>query len=320
MKHAVATNLTIAVALGVMTGCSTPLRSGSEVDILLEQGMRESVESEAGGHALESYRLARAVAEIDPDYPGVQEALAGIPSDLEHLFDRDLLGSNVAIRQPIDAAWYAHVLWYIPDRILDALDVFSFDVHGGFGLWVDAHATRAAQISAGARSVGGFGWHNNRSLGLQTQAQAGFSLLPFGVEGYSALRAGTSGLDAGTWSESGLHNPTSTIYADYKDYWAVGGGATLLFFGAEADIHPIQVFDFVVGFFLIDPLNDDFASTTGLKLTERERQLMRSLSEIAASKKELEAYFIWRGEQERGAKAETTTASESPEEPAQQTP
>jgi len=299
MRHSRTATLAIILALGTMIGCSAPLRSGSEIDILLEQGMRESAESKTEGHALESYRLARAVAEIDPDYPGVQEAIAGIPPDLEHLFDRDLLGSNVAIRQPIDAAWYEHVLWYIPDRVLDALDVFSFDVHGGFGLWVDAHATRAAQVSVGARSVGGFGWHNNRSLGLQTQAQAGFSLLPFGVEGYSALRAGTSGLDAGTWSESGLHNPTSKIYADYKDYWAVGGGATLLFFGAEADIHMIQVFDFVVGFLLFDPLNDDFASTTGLKLTQRERQLIRSLSEIAASKTELEAYFIWRGEQER---------------------
>jgi hypothetical protein len=133
--------------------------------------------------------------------------------------------------------------------------------------------------------------------------------LPFGVEGYSALRAGTSGLDAGTWSESGLHNPTSKIYADYKDYWAVGGGATLLFFGAEADIHPIQVFDFIVGFLLFDPLNDNFASTTGLKLTQRERQLIRSLSEIAASKTELEAYFIWRGEQERQTETATTIAT-----------
>jgi hypothetical protein len=301
--------LALCVLAWTSVGCTSP-RTGAEIDILLNYAMRSSTERMAQGRALESFRLARAVAEIDPKYPGVQEAITGMPSDLEQLFDRDLLGSNVALRQPIDAAWYEHVLWYIPDRILDAFDMFSIDVHLGPGLWVDVHATRAVQLGLGGRTVAGVGWHDNRNLGIQTQSQAGANFLPFGVEGYSAMEAGTSGVRAGTWSESGLHNPTSPLYGEYKDYWAVGGAATIVFVGADADIHPIQIWDFLVGFLLFDPLNDDFASTTGVQLTTRERQLMRSLGEIASRKADIEAYFIWRGmkEQEEEAAAEAAAA------------
>lgn len=316
-KHSTFAGPALALLVLMATGCSTP-RTGGEVDILMDYAMRSSTERMAQGNALESLQMARAVAEIDPKYPGVQKALVGMPADLEHLFDRKILGSNVAIRQPIDASWYAHVLWYIPDRLLDALDTFSFDVHLGIGLWVDAHATRAIQVGLGGRTVAGVGWHTNRSLGLQTQSQAGVNLLAFGTEGYSAMHAGTSGVRAGSWSEAGLHNPSSTIYQDYKDYWAVGGSVTALFVGADADVHLIQVYDFLVGWLLFDPLNDDFASTTGVALSTRERQLMRSLGEIASSKEEIEAYFVWKGMQEREAKEKA--AADAPAPPADDTP
>ncbi len=291
-----------------VAACSAP-RTGPEVDVLLQYALRSSTERMAQGQAMESYQLARAVAEIDPRYPGVQEALAGMPADLQGLFEPTALGSNVALRQPVDARWYEHVLWYLPDRVLDIFDIVSFDVHLGFGIWVDAHATRALQVTAGFRTVGGFGWHDHRSLGIQTQSQAALNLLPFGAEGYSAMQAGTSGVRAGTWSEAGLHNPSSRLYQDYKDYWAIGGGATAVVAGAEVDVHPIEIFDFLVGWFLFDPSNDGFATTTGLALSTRERQLLRSLGEIAADKSEIEAYYIWRGLQEKEAEAAAANAA-----------
>jgi hypothetical protein len=310
MRHTTVAGLALGLLVSMGTSC-TPYRTGGEVDVLLDYAMRASTERMAQGNALESLQFASVVAEIDPDYPGVQRAMVGMPADLEQLFDRPVLGSNVAIRQPIDASWYAHVLWYLPDRILDALDTFSFDLHLGLGLWVDVHATRALQVGLGGRTVAGVGWHANRSLGLQTQSQAGVNFLAFGAEGYSAMHVGTSGVRAGTWSESGLHAPSSPLYQDYKDYWAVGASATALFVGVDADVHLMQVYDFLAGWFLFDPLNDDFASSTGVEFSTRERQLMRSLGEIASNTKEIEAYYIWKARQER--EAEESPPAESPE-------
>ncbi len=288
----------LAAALVGSAGCSTP-RSGSEIDVVMNHAMRSSTERMAQGNAIESFQLAHAVSEVDPDYPGVQAALAGLPADLENLFNNSFLGSNVAIRQPIDVAWYEHVLWYIPDRILDVFDIVSFDVHLGFGLWVDAHVTRAVQFAFGARSVAGLGWHDHRSLGVLAQAEAGFNILPFGVEVISGFQAGTSGVQGGSFGEGGLHMFSSPLYRDFRDYWAIGGGATVLFAGAEADVHPVEIADFIVGLFFFDPLNDDFGSTTGVDFSSRERSLMRSLSEISANQDEIDEYLLWR-EREHG--------------------
>lgn len=285
----------VGLVLVASTACSSA-RTGGEVDVLLGHTLRASIERTADGDAIEAYQLARAVADVDPDYPGVQLSLSGLPQDLDHLFDNEWLGSNVALRQPVDAAWWEHVLWYVPDRVLDLADIVSFDVHLGFGLYADVHATRAAQVNGGFRTVAGFGWHEGRSLGIKTQSQAGVNVLPFGAEGYSAMSAGTSGVHGGSWGEAGIHEPGDALYQDYRDYWAIGGGATILFVGAEADLHPVQVWDFVAGLLTFDPLNDDFASTTSVDFSPTEERLVRSLGEVAVDGEALEAYVLWRAE------------------------
>lgn len=304
----------VACATLLAAGCTTP-RSGRHVDLLLEQGLDASRARAQRGDSFEAYQLARAVERVDPDYPGVQDALTVLPAELEDVFHRPLLGSNVAVREPVDAAWWEHVLWYLPDRVLDLLDIVSFDVHLGFGLWVDVHATRAAQVALGARSVGGLGWHTQRSLGVRAQTQAGISLLPFGAEGYGAYTAGTSGARGGSWSESGLHNPSSSLYQDEKDYWAVGGSVTAVVAGVDFDVHLMQIADFVAGVLTFDLLNDDFASSRGLDLEDSERKLLRHLGEVAGNATEKEAYQRWRDGQ-RAREEEASRAANQPATPA----
>jgi hypothetical protein len=246
---------------------------------------------------MEAFELARAVAAVDPQYPGVQAALAEVPEEMSSVFDRPLLGSNVALREPVDSPWWVDTLMYVPDRILDVLDIFSFDVHMGLGVYGDVHATRALQASGGFRTVGGFGWNEHRSLGLKRQDEAGLAVAFFGSETYSGTLSGTSSVETGSWVVAGVHMPTDDLYQDFQDYWAVGVGVTAGIIGFDFDVHPLQIVDFAAGLVMLDPLNDDFADTEGLQYSRIEQQLLRELAGVAMDDEALTNYLLWRGQQ-----------------------
>jgi hypothetical protein len=170
-------------------------------------------------------------------------------------------------------------------------------VHLGFGVFADVHATRALQVQFGGRSVAGFGWHDGRSLGVQTQGQAGIGLFMLGAEAYSAAKAGTSGVRAGAFGVGGFHAPGDELYQRYRDYWAIGAGATAVVAGVDVDIHPVEIFDFLVGWATFDPLNDDFGDTEGLDLTSHEEQLSKALGAVLSDEASLQDYLAWRGQQ-----------------------
>jgi hypothetical protein len=86
----------------------------------------------------------------------------------------------------------------------------------------------------------------------------------------------------------GLHNPTNSLYQDFRDFWAIGVSVTAGLAGAELDLHPIQLFDFIGGILLLDFARDDFATTRGLKFSSVENDLLQNLAEIERAK-------LWEG-------------------------
>jgi hypothetical protein len=164
--------------------------------------------------------------------------------------------------------------------VFDLLDIFSFDINFGGGVFANAHATRALQAGAGLRSVGGIGWHDNRSLGVESQKEAGLNVLALGAQAYSATRVGTSGIQETSEGMAGIHCPSDLIYQEYRDYWAVGASVTAVFIGIDVDVHPIQILDFLTGFIGIDICNDDFAGTRMISLSGLDRQLLLDLAHI----------------------------------------
>jgi hypothetical protein len=135
------------------------------------------------------------------------------------------------------------------------------------------------------------GWHTKRSLGLLGKAEAGLSAVAAGAQTYNAAQVGTSGIQAGAYHQAGLHRPTDPLYQEMRDYWAVGADATVIFLGLSWDVHPVELFDFVGGFFLKDFLNDDLSSTHGLRLTKDDkRHIRRVLDIIRTHREELELY------------------------------
>ena len=272
------------------TGCRGTIPT-DEIDATLAGAMGAARSLEREGSYAEAAELTRQVMIVDPDYQGARELLAALPAEYaEPLYSHPMLGSNVAKRFPTERSMPARVLLYLPDRILDLLDVVSFDVHAGPGLFANVHLTRGFQLGAGARGVSGLGWHDHRSLGLLAQFEAGVAVPAVESMAFAGGSIGSSGLDVVNETATGLARPSDTIYQRLRDYWAVGAAVTLLLVGADVDLHPVELFDFFVGFGPFDPLRDDFATTRGLDMPRNARMRLWELARITMSEDSMVAY------------------------------
>jgi len=239
----------------------------------------------------EAAQLARAIEEIDPEYPGLAEVQAGLRSETDYLFRTTLIGSNRARRKPVERSFGQRALRYLPDRLLDLFDVVSVDAHSGFGAFGDVHLTRAAHGVLGARVAGGLGSYPQRNgVGFQLQADAGASFMGIGRHSFTGFVAGPGGVYTGLGELKGVHRPTDRFYQDFRDYWAIGGSATVGIFGGGAEIHPVQALDFLLGFAMIDIGNDDSSHTVPLRMLTSERDLLQDLARIRSSEELLARY------------------------------
>jgi hypothetical protein len=225
--------------------------------------------------------LLRAVERVDPAYPGVADLREKLDARGEPWMERGWLGINRRLRVRGESGFLTRLLLWAPDRLLDLLDLVTVDVHLGLGALVDVHATRAVQVAAGLRAKGGIGLHDQRSLGLANDSGAGFAVLAMGTQTFSGSSTGVpAGVITGSESIAGMHRPSSPLYRDYRDYWALGASTTAGIAGAEIDLHPVQLFDLIGGIFFLDFAHDDLATTRRLKLDRMEHELLTSLSEI----------------------------------------
>ncbi len=276
------------------TACASQ-RTPDQVEDLLGQAFRAAVAHHEFDLDPEAVVLLDSIAEVDPDYPGLEE----LTEDLDPLarlgVEQTILGMNRKPRPQLERSPRARALLWLPDRLLDLLDIVSVGVHFGLGAYADAHVTRALQFAGGFRATGGLGIHDHRSIGMKSQAEAGLTLVAVGVHTYGGSLVGTSGTHASAHSGQGLHQPGSRLYQEFRDYWGLGASATAGFIGVEAEFHPLQLADFLAGIVGVDFLNDDFSHTRGLKLDAVEGRVLAEIRQLRTSEETVAAYLEAKG-------------------------
>ena len=155
--------------------------------------------------------------------------------------------------------WGEKIALYLPNRILDLLDIFTVTV--GVGPVVEARlmGTRLADVGAGY-SAGTYKLYKDftRQYGIGLEDGWYWSLVLIGEEEYT-LREGSLLVDKYVECRAGIPTPEMRAY-DYftgpRDFWAIGGS---LGFGIDAGvyIHPVEWVDLALGFFMIDIREDD---------------------------------------------------------------
>ena len=150
------------------------------------------------------------------------------------------------------------VLLYIPNRIIDVVDIFSLELGVGPVVRANVQLTEAFQFGAGVGATAKAVKDINRQYGgcMENGWDAGFTC----VMGENMKRSETSRWVQEYWEDySGLPRPSQEIYDFYtgvKDYWAIGGVLGLGIEGAFY-LHPVEVADLITGIFFFDLKGDD---------------------------------------------------------------
>ena len=127
------------------------------------------------------------------------------------------------------------VVMWIPNRILDALDIVRFGVGAGPGMGVDVRATRLAQVSAMSGMAIGLGWQGHWNSPVMTDTRMFLAAGP--------VTLGSTSL-----------NP---VFGWQRTDWEIRAEVHAAIVLAEAAVDLYQVFDFMVGILFFDPGEDD---------------------------------------------------------------
>ena len=120
-------------------------------------------------------------------------------------------------------------------------------------------ATRAIDTGAGIGMCAKAYKLHNRQYGLGIEEGWYWSFIFVGEENFSVVES-TPLVSRYVEMRAGFPEPTQRVYDFFdgpRDYWAFGG-ALGLFVDGELYVHPVELADFILGFFLIDIKNDDF--------------------------------------------------------------
>lgn len=158
-----------------------------------------------------------------------------------------------------DVNWAEKFALYLPNRVMDALDMFSLSL--GVGPVAEARlmGTRLADVGAGfSASTWKIYKNHNRQYGIGVEDGWYWSFIFIGEEEFT-VRDGSLLVDKFVECRAGVPTPEMRVY-DYftgpRDFWAIGGALGL---GIDGDfyIHPVEWVDFVLGFLMIDIRCDD---------------------------------------------------------------
>jgi hypothetical protein len=288
-------DLLAAVLLAMLAfGCAetVPMRPQRVAEIL-EQATAAAQAHLQASQDFEAAQLLTAVDQVDPSFPAAQPLRARIPDDLLAGEHPTALGSNVAFRPPTARAIATRILLYLPDRIFDLLDIVSFEARSGLGGGAEVHLTRAGQLGLESAYSLALGWFDHRALGARYQVSTTAGLGPYASR-YLLIGGGsTAGLQLVMDQSNGTDTPFLPLYQEFRDYWAVGASAMAIVYGLAADVHPVEIADFLAGFVLADFLRDDFATTRGLQLSDTDKELLKRMHEVESSPQMLDAYRVW---------------------------
>lgn len=153
-----------------------------------------------------------------------------------------------------------HAVFYLPNRIVDLLDIVSFGV--GIpslpyvfpsAIHANAHVTRGFQAGLGNTHGLFLGKSFSRDFAWSLTHNE-FSVGPFTITELKHTAQSSAAVD-----KVGILVPSDEPFAQRRlDYWAVGAHAGFLPVAASVDVHPVEVLDALLGFFFIDLLGDDY--------------------------------------------------------------
>ena len=100
----------VALLALVVGGCATQ-RTPGQVDFLLRGALRSASELHVGGRDPEATLFVKAIAAVDPDYPGLEELEAFLDPAFADQMERGYLGMNRRLRPRVERSFSKQALF-----------------------------------------------------------------------------------------------------------------------------------------------------------------------------------------------------------------
>lgn len=155
-------------------------------------------------------------------------------------------------------------LLYIPNRLLDLLDIVTIDLGAGPEFGVDAKVTHWLQIGGMYGDRYFLGKDYARQLGGGYSSGWNYGFLCFTSERrYVDHEFGTTMEFLLKRKSLGLAMPDEdfTYTHNIRDFWEIGASAGWLITACVA-VHPVEIVDFLAGFAMVDLKGDDYAASS----------------------------------------------------------
>lgn len=131
------------------------------------------------------------------------------------------------------------LLFWLPNRVFDVLDLVRLRIRIGPGWTLSARATELVDVNLGA--------HKTIYVGLRGPRGMPTIPWPFGREDFSGVEISAAD---GTQEDSDL--------GPHYGLLEVGLGSQILIIGHDLGVDVGEAFDLIVGILLFDPVGDDF--------------------------------------------------------------
>lgn len=151
------------------------------------------------------------------------------------------------------------LILYFPNRIVDMMDIFTFDLGFGPAIGARIQATRAMSFGAKIGVTADIIKEYNRQYGFGLENGWSASFMMLEAENIQREHC-TRYVQEIDWHRTGVPSPAQRIYDFYegpRDYWMIGGEVVAMV-SVKAGIHPVEIFDFITGLAFIDIKGDDF--------------------------------------------------------------
>lgn len=181
---------------------------------------------------------------------------------IEVLRPRLEMANEKAAKMPDYVPMQHRILWWVPNRVLDALDVAKLSIGLGPGAGIEIYVTKAVWISFLNYRSWRFGV-DGRTLGFYEDGQYrrwrinDWHLAEWHGKNASSCRIPKLALKNFRMHEAPLIDGKAAVKEIEKNLFDVGATVHFLL-GADALVRPWEVYDLVVGLWGDDPGKDDY--------------------------------------------------------------
>ncbi len=152
------------------------------------------------------------------------------------------------------------IVLYFPNRIVDAMDMFSISLGFGPTARGEVWCTRPFAYGAGTGVLVKAAKAYNRQYGCGFESGWETNFMAVTAEGKELTNCVGSLKEYNNYY-SGPPRTDQRIYNFYngeRDYWSIGMTGGLAIAEVNGEFHPVEIFDFFAGFLFFDIKGDDY--------------------------------------------------------------